>query len=311
MSEALVVGSINMDLVMRTPRLPQAGETLVGGEFHVVPGGKGANQAAAAARLGHSVSMVGAVGADAFGTDGLENLRRQGVDVSPIRQVPDQSTGVAVILVDTQGRNTIVVAAGANASVSPADIQAHRSLFAAARVVALQCEIPLETVSAAVVAAQEAGAITVLNAAPALPELPEAALSVDYLVVNEQEAEALAGVQPATLADALTAAEHLQRRGPRHVVVTLGAQGCVYAAETCSGHMPAPSVQAVDTTAAGDAFIGGLMTAVIEYRPLEEALLFANCAGALAVTRVGAQSSLPDRQAVDDLFDRFRQELAL
>ncbi|NPV09125.1 MAG: ribokinase [Anaerolineae bacterium] len=309
MTEALVVGSINMDLVMRTPRLPRPGETLVGGTFRVVPGGKGANQAASASRLGHPTAMIGAVGDDDFGAAALDNLRAQAVDVTAVRRAAGEATGVAMILVDAQGRNTIVVASGANACLTPADVIAHRGLFRAARVVTLQCEIPLDTVSAAVGAAMEEGATTILNAAPAVPDLPEIALAVDFLVVNEQEAESLTGVRPAALADALSAAEHLQRRGPKCAVVTLGAQGCVYATASCSGHLPAPSVEAVDTTAAGDAFIGGLMAAVIENRPLEEALLLANCAGALAVTRMGAQSSLPDRKAVDDLFTRFRQEL--
>ncbi len=310
MSEALVVGSINMDLVMRTERLPQPGETVVGGAFTVVPGGKGANQAAAVSRLGHPTALIGAVGSDDFGLAALENLRGQGVHTATVRRVPESATGVAMILVDAGGENTIVVASGANHCLTPDDLTADPSPFAPAKVVGLQCEIPLPVVTAAIAMGRAVGAATVLNAAPALPDLPVEAYQVDYLVVNEQEAEWLSGTRPADVDSALTAARVLLKRGSGCVIVTLGALGCVYATAAESGHVPAPSVPVVDTTAAGDAFIGGLMAAILDDLPLRQALVFANCSGALAVTKLGAQTSLPDRRAVADLVGRFGPTLA-
>lgn len=309
MSRALVVGSINMDLVMRAERLPQPGETLVGGSFTVVPGGKGANQAASVARLGRFTTLIGAVGADDFGAAALGNLQRQGVDTTSIKQMPDHATGVAVIVVDQAGENTIIVASGANHTLTPADLEGQRDVFSQAEVVGLQCEIPLPTVTAAIDMARSVGATTVLNAAPALPDLPTAAYQVDYLVVNEQETEWLSGIRPTSVGTAIAAARRLRERGARCVVVTLGALGCAYATDSGSGRVAAPTVPVIDTTGAGDAFVGGLMAALLDGLPLLQALAFANCAGALAVTKLGAQTSLPDRSSVADLFERVGSDL--
>lgn len=303
MSRVLVIGSINMDLVMRTPRLPNAGETLVGGTFSIVPGGKGANQAAAASRLGNQVRMIGAVGEDEFGTSALENLRRQGVSASDIRKVPSISTGVAMILVDEAGENTIVVASGANHCVEPELIAA--SSLDWADVIVLQCEIPLHTVASTVHQARERGKIVILNAAPAVPDLPAEALQVDYLIVNEQEAIALTGVIIGRPDDALLAAADLCQRGAKHAIVTLGADGCTFQAPSGNGHIPAPKIEAVDTTAAGDAFVGALASAIGRGMALPEVLRYANSAGALAATVLGAQTSLPDAVAVERLFEQF------
>jgi ribokinase len=307
-SKVLVVGSINMDLVMRVPRFPQAGETLTGGAFAVVPGGKGANQAAAAARLGSEARLVGAVGADQFGEAALANLQRQGVDVAAVRRLPDAHTGVAMIIVEPGGRNTILVASSANGELRATDVQAEAPLFAWANILVLQCEVPLEATLAAIRLARANGRPVLFNVAPAPAELPEEALAVDWVVVNEQEAAALTGILPADVPSALEAALALRRRGAQQAIVTLGALGCVYAGREGTGHIPAPQVEAVDTTAAGDAFVGALATALARGEPLSEALLYANCAGALAVTKLGAQSSLPDAASVAALLRQFRGE---
>jgi len=212
---------------------------------------------------------------------------------------------VALILVDAAGQNTIVVASGANQEFPPGDLAPHQAAFREAKVVGMQCEIPVPTVVAAISLSRAAGALTVLNAAPALPALPDEAYQVDYLVVNEQEAEWLTGVPNGSAEAGIEAAQVLRRRGPACAVVTLGALGCVYATASACGHVRTPQVPVVDTTAAGDAFIGGLMAAIIEGLPLEAALRFANCAGALAVTKLGAQPSLPDRRSVVELLHQF------
>ena len=307
MTRVLVIGSINMDLVMRAPRLPAPGETLVGGQFTVVPGGKGANQAASAARLGCHVRLIGAVGLDDFGAAALANLVAQGVDTAGVLQLDGTPSGVAMILVDPAGENTIAVASGANSELRPQHVVRHTDVFSWADVVVLQCEIPLETVAVAVSAARDAGALLILNAAPAVSDLPQDAFGVDYLVVNEREAAGLTGTEPDSPAAALKAARALQARGALHAIVTLGALGCVHSAPDVAEHIPAPKVEVVDTTAAGDAFVGALATGLGAGMDSSAALLFANCAGALAVTKLGAQSSLPDAASVERLYEQVSQ----
>lgn len=295
---------------MRCPRLPHPGETLLGGQFAVVPGGKGANQAASAARLGCEVRMLGAVGSDPFAATARGNLEAQGVDCRAVAEVAGVSTGVAMIVVDASGENTIVVAAGANMSVTPAALGRAAASVHWADALVIQCEIPIETVAAAVEMGRAQGKLVVVNAAPALAELPPAVYQADYLVVNEHEAESLTGIPADNEERALSAARALSDRGAGCAVVTLGPAGCVYSSGGDGGRVPAPLVDAVDTTAAGDAFIGALTAAVLQAMPLREALLYANCAGALATTRVGAQPSLPDRASVEDLYSRLRPERA-
>jgi len=302
LTNVLVVGSVNMDLVMKAQRLPAPGETLVGGQFTIVPGGKGANQAASAARLGCNVRLIAAVGADDFGRAAVANLEAQGVDRSRISHVAGVATGVAVIVVDAAGENTIIVASGANAALAPAVIAANADAFSWADSVVLQCEIPVATVLATIAAARAAGTLVILNAAPAVVSLPDQAFQVDYLVVNELEAAALTGIEPKSPAMALEAARQLNARGAKHAIITLGALGCVHSDDSVAEHIPAPQVEAVDTTAAGDAFIGALATALGEGKPPTQALCYANCAGALAVTKLGAQSSLPDAQSLASLY---------
>ncbi len=296
-AQVLVVGSLNMDLVVRAPRLPVPGETLSGRSFSTVPGGKGANQAVAAARLGAATAMVGCVGEDAFGRELRGVLEGDGVDCRGVRTVPGAS-GVALIVVDDGGRNGIVVVPGANGLLSPEDLDRHREVVAAARVVALQLETPLATVAHAARTARALGKAVVLNPAPAQP-LPASLLEcADFLVPNELEAAALSGLPVESVEGAARAGEHLRRQGAGSVLVTLGERGVVAATASGTQHFPARPVRAVDTTAAGDTFLGGLCAALVEGRPLPEAIGFAQAAAAISVTRPGAQPSIPYRREI-------------
>jgi len=300
MSEAriVVVGSINMDLVVRTARLPEAGETVPGRSFATVPGGKGANQAVAAARLGAPTAMIGCVGDDAFGQELRRALAADGIDCRGVRAVVGVPTGVALIEVDDAGRNHIVVVPGGNGQLSTADLQAHDAVLAAASAVVLQLEVPLPTVISAAARARALGKLVILNPAPAQPLPPELLRSADYLVPNELEASALAGVKVDSPAAAADAAQRLRAQGPRNVIVTLGAAGVLSATAGEVRHHPATAVKAVDSTAAGDTFIGGLCAALVEGRSLDAAIAFAQAAAAISVTRPGAQTSIPRREEV-------------
>ena len=296
-----VVGSLNMDLVARTPRIPQPGETIIGGDFHTVPGGKGANQAVAAARLGAQVSMVGRVGRDAFANPLLENLAAAGVDHTFVTQDPGAATGVALIVVDDAGQNSIVVASGANMRLSPADVDAAEAAIAAADALLLQLESPLETVTRAAEVARTHRVTVILNPAPARP-LPAALLSlVDVLIPNESETSLLTGMPVGDQVEAETAAAALRESGVGTVILTLGDRGALLAREGETERFPAFDVTPVDTTAAGDAFVGGFAVALAEGQSLAEAVRWGNAAGALATTKLGAQPSLPNRQALEKL----------
>jgi ribokinase len=296
-----VVGSLNMDLVARTPRIPQPGETIIGGDFHTVPGGKGANQAVAAARLGAQVSMVGRVGRDAFAGPLLDNLAAAGVDHAFVMQDLEAATGVALIVVDDAGQNSIVVASGANMRLSPADVDAAEAAVAAADVLLLQLESPLDTVIRAAQMARAHQVTVILNPAPAR-SLPVALLSlVDVLVPNESETALLTNMPVSDRADTEVAAKALRELGVGTVILTLGERGALLAREGGTALFPAFDVTPVDTTAAGDAFVGGFAVALAEGRSLAEAVRWGNAAGALATTRLGAQTSLPTRQALERL----------
>jgi ribokinase len=296
-----VVGSLNMDLVVRAPRIPQPGETIIGSQYRQVPGGKGANQAVAAARLGAHVSMVGRVGHDAFGQALLENLARDGVDHSSVLRHEGAATGVALIVVDDAGQNSIVVASGANARLSPGDVEAAEAAIRRADVLLLQLESPLETVTWAAEMAQARGLPVVLNPAPARP-LPDSLLAmVNVLVPNESETALLAERPVTDRAQAEAAAHALLELGVGAVILTLGERGALLAEPDGVTHVPAFEVTPVDTTAAGDAFVGGLAVALAEGRALAEAVRWGSAAGALATTKEGAQPSLPTRDAVEAL----------
>lgn len=291
----VIVGSLNMDLVVRAPRHPQPGETLIGSSFQTFPGGKGANQAVAAARLGAKVRMIGRVGQDAFGDALLATVQRDGVDTTFIRRDPQAPTGVALITLDAKGQNTIVVASGANGNVSAEDVRQSAQAFEGADVLLVQLECPLEAVQTAVQLAHRAGMIVVLNPAPAHPLPAELLQMVDYLIPNQHELSLLAG----GISDREQAIRHLQAQGVRYLVVTLGEEGALLALGEDRLVLPAYPVEVVDTVAAGDAFAGAFALALAEGKTPLDAACWGNAAGAIAVTRPGAQPSLPTRQEVE------------
>lgn len=288
----VVVGSLNMDLVVRAPRHPAPGETLIGSDFQTFPGGKGANQAVAAARLGAQVRMLGRVGQDAFGNALLNTVQQNGVDTTFIRYDEKAATGVALITLDSAGQNTIVVAPGANMRVSPQDIEEAEAAFEGADLLLTQLECPLETVQAAVRMAHRHGLRVALNPAPAHPLPAELLPQIDYLLPNEPELCHIVEGQT----ELSSAAGWLIDNGISHLVVTLGEQGALLITSDSQEKFPAFAVQVVDTVAAGDAFAGAFCVALIEGRPLREAVIWGNAAGAIAVTRPGAQPSLPTRE---------------
>jgi ribokinase len=299
-----VVGSLNMDLVIRASRIPHPGETVIGSEFHTVPGGKGANQAVAAARLGAEVSMVGRVGRDAFGEVLLENLVADGIDHASVTRDPDCATGIALIVVDDSGQNSIVVASGANRRLSPADVNVAEAAIAEADLLLMQLETPLDTVHQAARIARAHGVPVILNPAPACP-LPASLLSlVAVLIPNESETALLTGMPVGNQAEAVAAAAALRGLGVGTVILTLGERGALLGTATGATHVPAFKVAPVDTTAAGDAFVAGFAVALAEGRTPVEAVRWGNAAGALATTEMGAQPSLPTRQAVERLLHR-------
>ncbi|MGD8626690.1 MAG: ribokinase [Anaerolineae bacterium] len=296
-----VVGSLNMDLVARAARLPQPGETILGHDFRTVPGGKGANQAVAAARLGARVTMVGRVGDDAFGDQLIENLAASGVDHSLVGRDAQAATGVALIVVDDGGQNSIVVAPGANGRLTPSDVEAAEAAIAGSDALLLQLESPLESVVRAAEMAHAHGVRVILNPAPARA-LPASLLSrVEVLIPNESEAALLASMPAGDRAEATAAALALQKRGVGQVVVTLGARGALLAGGEGVTHFAAFAVTPVDTTAAGDAFVGSFAVALAEGRSPAGAVRRGNAAGALAASKPGAQPSLPTRQELEAL----------
>jgi ribokinase len=298
----IVVGSVNTDLVIRVPRLPRPGETVLGGEFFQAAGGKGANQAVAAARLAREpVAFVAAVGDDAFGQQALKSLRCENLDLRALRVVPQMASGVAQIVVDGRGENAIAVASGANAALSPEDIDAlGQELFAGARLLLVSLETPIDTVARSLQRAKRFGLTTVLNPAPAgaLSQRTELLEFVDVLTPNELEAAELAGV--ASHGEPLAIAQQLRKSGVRDCVVTLGPSGCLVVSNRVE-QITGIKVEAVDTTAAGDAFNGALVVGLAEGRSLSEAARWANRAAAIAVTRRGAQPSLPTRGELESL----------
>ena len=307
----LILGSVNTDLVIRSPRLPRPGETVLGGEFYQAAGGKGANQVVAAARaLGKPgrVAFIGAIGSDDYGRESRRGLMAEGIDCSQLKEVPSAASGIALILVDEHGENLISVASGANAHLLPSDVDAlPASLFQHSKVFLACLESPLGTVERGLVRAKEHGLFTILNPAPVedaiavLKLLPLA----DLLIPNEHELATLAGLPVSDSASAAAAAAILNSHGARRIVVTLGSVGALLVDEIRVAHkIPPFPVTPVDATAAGDCFCGALAAALSSDSTLVAAARFASAAAALSVTRRGAQPSLPRREEIEWLLTR-------
>jgi len=299
----VVIGSSNTDMIVRVPRIPRPGETMLGGRFSTAAGGKGANQAVAAARAGGRVSLIARVGRDAFGEQAMAGLEREGIAVEGVLSDPHEPSGVALIFVEESGENSIAVASGANARLSPLDLEGSEEGIRAASILLLQLETPLETVEAAARIADEAQVTVILNPAPARPLSRQLLRYVSILTPNRIEAEQLTGIAVTDSDSAEEAARHLLGRGVGSVVVTLGSQGAVWVSQQGREIVGGHAVEAIDATGAGDVFNGSLAAALAQPRTAPEALAFANAAAALSVTRRGAQPSAPTRDAIERLLE--------
>ena len=294
MPNIVVVGSANTDMVVKSPRIPGPGETVIGGEFLLAAGGKGANQAVAAARLGADVTFVACLGTDIFGDQAITGYQREGIDTSYIARDPEAASGVALIIVDAHGENSIAVASGANAHLSAADVERAADRIAQADILLVQLEIPVDAVRAAVKLAHDAGVPVILNPAPAQEMDPALLNMVTLATPNEHEIRVVVGQQ-----DQDAAISAMLKAGTQTVLVTLGKRGVLWASGKTRTRIPAFQVQAVDTTAAGDAFNGGLACALGRGEAIADAIRYANAVAALSVTRMGAQPSLPTADEVD------------
>ena len=297
-----VVGSINMDLVVKTAVLPGPGQTVRGRGFSIMPGGKGANQAVAAARLGAEVQMIGKVGSDDFGEHLLMCLNKSQVDTAGVVVAEGVSSGLAIVMVDGRGENSICIVAGANGQMHADDVLAQEQIIAGADVLLLQLELPVPTVLAAIRLARKHGVKTILDPAPAAADTPPELLKVDIITPNHIEAGMMVGEPIKDVRSAKTVASALVAYGPEAVVVTIGEKGAVLVDKSDRiRHFPAPKIRIVDTTAAGDAFTGALAVAVGNDEKLSDAIRYANAAGALACVKFGAQPAMPTRQEVEEL----------
>jgi ribokinase len=296
-----VVGSSNTDMIIKVRRIPKPGETILGGEFAMAAGGKGANQAVGAARAGGAVTFIARVGRDMFGDKAVGGFIADGINVDHVVRDRTAPSGVALIFVAENGENSIAVASGANANLALADLKKARRAFSQASVVVLQLETPLKTVEAAAKLAARTGARVILNPAPARP-LPNGLLRRIWLLTpNETEAELLTGLRVNNDKAVAKAAEALLARGVENVIITLGARGAFVAGQQGRGLVKGYKVKAVDSTAAGDVFNGTLAVALAEGKSLPEAARFANAAAAISVTRLGAQTSAPTRKEINRL----------
>lgn len=294
-----VLGSINVDHVIRVPYFPKAGETLTGYDYQIAYGGKGANQAVAAARCGANVSFIGAIGDDQIGQTMKQAFEQDGIDTSAISVIQNQSTGLAMIQVADSGQNSIVISSGANADLSEALVEQHKSHIEQADILLMQLESPLQAVNLATKFAKSAGVKVVLNPAPAQP-LPDSLLShIDIITPNETEAEILTGIKVTNEQTAAVAANYFHQLGIETVLITLGSKGVYYSEKGKGEIIPGFRVEAEDTTAAGDTFNGAFVTALLEGKLPKEAIRFAHAAAAISVTRMGAQTAIPRREDVD------------
>lgn len=292
----IVVGSMNMDMVVKTSHIPKPGETVLGGDFFMNPGGKGANQAVAIARLGGDVAFIGKIGQDIFGKQSAQLFDDEGVDTLGLLDDEVEPSGIALITVDSVGENSIVVAPGANAHLKPEDVSAILDKCPDAHIALMQLEIPMDTVKATVRYCHSRKIQVIINPAPANLGLLEVFPYIDVLTPNVHEAELLSGVKITGIETARQAAEVIRAKGINSVIVTLGEEGAVVLSGADFWHVKAKKVHAIDTTAAGDVFNGALAVALAEGKLLQEATVFACHAAALAVTRLGAQTSIPYRK---------------
>ncbi|NOY57843.1 MAG: ribokinase [Calditrichaeota bacterium] len=295
----IVVGSSNTDMIIQVPRIPGTGETVTGGKFSTAAGGKGANQAVAAACAGADVTFIARVGNDRFGEEAISGFKKHGINIEYIVRDENAPSGVAEIFVAEDGENSIAVAPGANANLSPEDIEKARNEIAGADILLLQLEMPIETVRKTIRLGKELGIKTILNPAPACVIDDDTLGQVAVLTPNESEAEFLTGISAKTEQNARKAAGMLLRKGIPLVMITLGADGVLVASHETMTHIPGFDVKAVDTTAAGDVFNGALAVAIAEGKPLNDSVRFAGAAAALSVTKLGAQPSIPARKEIE------------
>jgi ribokinase len=308
MKPIIVVGSVNMDLVIRAPRMPAPGETIAGSGFRAIPGGKGANQAVAAARTGAEVHFIGSIGGDDFGLRLKRGLADEGIDLSHLSVLEDESTGVAMIILDAKGQNSIVLSPGANGRVTPEQIETCADTIASARMLVCQLETPLTAVTRAIDIAYDNEVPVILNPAPAVPLNRRLLAKIKYLIPNETEASLLSGVQVVDGETARAAARRLTDEGVEQVLITLGDKGVVSVLKDGTVlSIPAIVVPVVDTTGAGDTFVGSLAVELANGKSVREAIQYAQYAAALKVTKLGAQTSIPHRDEVE----RFIQSRAL
>ncbi len=295
----VVVGSSNTDMIVQTPHIPRPGETILGGTFNTAAGGKGANQAVACARAGGRVTFVARVGADMFGDQALEGFKQDGINVAYVTKDASAPSGVALIIVDDKGENSIAVASGANGNLSVSDVEDAAEVIKHAGIVLMQLETPIETIEAASALAVKNGVKVILNPAPAQPLRDALLPQISILTPNETEAEMLTGIAVQNEADAAKAAQALVDKGVTSVIITLGAAGAYVHSEEFVGMVPGFKVDPVDTTAAGDTFNGTLAAALAEGKTLSEAVTCANAAAAISVTTLGAQPSAPSKETIE------------
>ena len=300
-SKIVVVGSSNTDMIIKMEKIPVPGETVLGGEFSIAAGGKGANQAVAAARSGGNVTFVACVGQDIFGQQAVDGFLADKINVDYIFKDEKAASGVALIFVDNKGENSIAVASGANYKLTPEHISRAKDAITSSQILVMQLETPVDTVSAAAKLAKANGVKVILNPAPAQPLDDALFKNISILTPNESETELLTGIKVDDDDSAAKAAHILLSKGLDAILITLGSRGVFLATAGVSKIIPGFKVKAVDTTAAGDVFNGALAVALSENKSLEDAVRFANAAGALAVTKMGAQPSAPNRQEIENL----------
>ncbi len=302
-----VVGSSNMDLVVKSKRIPATGETILGGDFIMVPGGKGANQAVAAAKLGAQVFFIAKLGDDIFGLQSLNNFKKESVNTKYVLQTKDAPSGVALIMVDGEGNNVIVVAPGANNRLTPEDVKKAESDIASSGALVAQLEVPIETIEFAAGLANKSNVPFILDPAPAQKLSPELLNMVDVLTPNETEARILTGIEVKDQESAEAAAKKLLECGVKNVILTMGASGYLSAGKEGTEFVEARKVTAIDSTAAGDAFTGSLAVGLAKGQTVSEAALFANNVAAVSVTRMGAQPSMPTVEEIDKFIHEMEQ----